>query len=257
MIGIFDSGLGGLTVLKEIKKQLPNFPLIYFGDTARLPYGTKSAKMIKEFSHENTKFLLKKGAKTIVIACNSSSAVAADFLKKNFNVPFLEVISPAVKLAIKKTKNNKIGVIATATTIKSGVYKKQLTQLSKKVKVYEKACPLFVPLIEEGWMGTQVMKQVIYKYLESLKNKGIDVLILGCTHYPLIKKFIKKEMGPSVYIVDSAQSIANILQKMVKEQCLRDVKQRKLQIFLSDEGYNFKKLSKTILGKGHSYKIAK
>lgn len=257
-VGIFDSGLGGLTVIKELLKEIPGISITYFGDTARLPYGTKSKKSILKYSKKNTEFLIKKRAKIIVIACNTSSAIATDFLKKKFKIPIFNVIEPAVESAILKTKNNKIGIIATPSTIKSCAYQKKIKEKSKKkIFIYSQDCPLFVPLIEEGWLEDKITKGVAEKYLKPFKKKGIDTLILGCTHYPLIKKLISKEMGSKVKIIDSAETFAKDFKKKFKRPRMKKKNKNKgfVKIFLSDEGYNFKKISKKVLGKRIFYKI--
>ena len=194
MIGIFDSGIGGLTVVKEIFKQLPQYQITYFGDTARTPYGNKSKELITKYAFEDTDFLLKKGAKLIVVACNTASAVASEELKNRYkDIPIFEVITPAVDKAIKVTQNKRIGVIGTKATVQSRIYEKQINKLNKDIKVLPKACPLFVPLAEEGWIKKPETKMIAKKYLHSLKIQQIDALILGCTHYPLLKELIQAQ----------------------------------------------------------------
>lgn len=218
MIGIFDSGVGGLTVAHEINKKLPNNKIIYFGDTARTPYGPKSAKIITKYSIENTKFLLNKGAKIIIIACNSASAVAADKLKKVFpKVPIFEVITPAVANAKLVTKNNKIGVIGTRATIQTDIYNKKINHKKNGYKIFNQACPLFVPLAEEGWTKTKATKLIADSYLLPLKRKGIDTLILGCTHYPLLRSVIRKSIGTKVRLVDPAARTALAVKKFIAQ----------------------------------------
>ena len=192
MIGIFDSGIGGLTVARAIEQVLPNRSLLYFGDTARTPYGTKSAQVITEYSLRNCEFLLKNGAELIVIGCNSASSVATERLRQEFDVPILEVISPAVKRAAEVTKSGKIGVIGTRATVQSGVYEHMLKASLPECKVFSVPCPLLVPLVEEGWTNRQETKMIIRRYLHPFKDKQIDTLILGCTHYPLLKELIGK-----------------------------------------------------------------
>jgi len=203
MIGIFDSGIGGLTVVKEFLKYLPEYRLIYLGDTARLPYGTKSPNLIRKWSKEISQWLLKKGAKIIVIACHTSSSLAADFLKKEFsNIPVFEIITPGIEKAVKLTKNKKIGIIGSPATIKSKVHQKKLLKINPGLKIYTQACPLFVPLVEEGWIRRRQTKEIAEEYLMPLKRKGIDTLILACTHYPLLKKIISDIVGKIVKIID-------------------------------------------------------
>jgi glutamate racemase len=247
MIGVFDSGVGGLTVVKEIFKYLPEYQIIYFGDTARLPYGTKGADFVKKYSEKITQWLLDRGAKVIVIACNTSSAWAADSLKEKFpNVPIFEMIVPAVKSAVKTTKNKRIGIIGTPGTIKSGVYKKKLAELDGGLKFYSKACPLFVPLVEEGLVDDKVTLEIAKKYLAEMKKDKIDSLILGCTHYPLLKGTIAKVMGKKVSIINPAEAITKDLKEFLEnnpavEQTIKKGSEHKF--FFSDEPYNFEKIS--------------
>ncbi len=260
MIGIFDSGIGGLTVVKEFFKYLPQYQLIYFGDTARLPYGTKSPNLIKKWSKEIVKFLLKKGVKVIVIACHTSSSLAADFLKKEFpNLPIFEIITPGIKKAIKLTKNKKIGIIGSPGTIKSGVHRKKLLKINPNLKIYSQPCPLFVPLVEEGWINHRETNEIAKEYLLSLKKKGIDTLILACTHYPILQNVISKIIGKSIKIVNPAQDLIidfkNFLEKSGKTK--NQLKKGKNHyFFVSDEPYNFKVLSKMCLGKEINAKVA-
>lgn len=244
MIGIFDSGLGGLLVAREILKKT-RAPIVYFGDTAHLPYGTKSKKAILNFSKKNIEFLLKKRAKIIVIACNTSSAIAGDFLKKKYNVPIFDVIEPVIEKIPQLNGAKKIGVIGTPATIKSGVYEKRIKRLFKDgIKVYSKGCPLLVPLIEEGWINHKVTKEILKEYLYPFKKKKIDVLILGCTHYPVLKSLIVKELGSNVKILDSSKEIAKKISSFLGKRNIKTKKEGDLKIFLSDEGYNFKKMIK-------------
>lgn len=247
MIGVFDSGVGGLTVVKEIFKYLPDCRIIYFGDTARLPYGTKGAGFVRRYSEKITDWLLKKGAKIIVVACNTSSAWAADSLKLTFgrkNIPIFEMIGPAVAEALKKTKNKRIGIIGTPGTIKSGVYKKKLAEIDGNLKFFSQPCPLFVPLAEEGWVGEKITKEIAEKYLVPLKKKKIDTLILGCTHYPLLEKIIKKIMGNKVNIINPAKSLAKELKLFLENNPIfAKVSTGKHQFFFSDEPYNLDRIS--------------
>lgn len=237
MIGIFDSGLGGLTVVKEVFKQLPEYQVVYFGDTARTPYGTKSEETIKKYSQEDTEFLIAKGAKVIVIACNTASALAYEYLKQKFDLPIFEVITPTIREAEKITQNKRIGVIGTRATINSGIYEKSLNSREKKFKIITKACPLFVPLVEENWIKKPETKTIAKKYLQSLKISNIDTLILGCTHYPLLKDIIQTKIGRRVKIVDSASAIAAALKEyLAKNPKVADtlIKVREHQLYVSD-----------------------
>jgi len=246
MIGVFDSGVGGLTVVKEIFKHLPKHQIIYFGDTARLPYGTKGAGFVRKYSAKITDWLLKKNAKVIVIACHTSSAWASDYLKNKFKgIPIFEMITPGAKEAVSITGNKKIAIIGTPGTIKSGSWEERLKELDPDLKIYTKACPLFVPLVEEGWINSNVTKEVIKEYLSDLKNKGIDTLILACTHYPILEKTIKEVLGNKINIVNPAESLAKELKYFLKENPQVDLKGGdNHKFFFSDEPYHFKKISK-------------
>lgn len=209
MIGIFDSGIGGLTVVKEIFHRLPGYQVTYFGDTARTPYGNKSPDTIIKYAAQDTEFLLSRGAKIIVVACNSASAVAAEALKKQFdNIPIFEVITPAVTEAIKATKNKKIGVIGTRATINSGIYAKKIKEFHDNSLIFNQACPLFVPLAEENWVDKPATKLIARSYLQPLKMAQIDTLILACTHYPLLRQVIQRKIGNLVMLVDPAEQVA-------------------------------------------------
>jgi glutamate racemase len=215
MIGIFDSGLGGLTVAREIMKEMPEVPVIYFGDTARTPYGGKSKETIIKYALEDAEFLISKGAKILVVACNTVSAVAISALKEKYEIPVFEVITPAAKKAVATTKNGRIGIIGTRATITSKVYEEKIKNLSPEKKVFSASCPLLVPLVEENWLDRPETKSVARCYLQPLKSAQIDTLILGCTHYPFLKKIIQPKIGRKVKIVDSAEMVA----KEVKEYC--------------------------------------
>lgn len=208
MIGVFDSGVGGMTVARAIEKILPNNRLIYFGDLARAPYGPKSSEAIIEYSRQNTKFLLSQGAKIIIVACNSAASVASDVLKKEFTVPIFEVITPAVDKVVATTRTGRIGVIGTRATIKSGVYEKKIKEFDARYQVFSMACPLLVPLVEEGWLNKLETKMIIRRYLHPLKLRNVDSFVLGCTHYPLLKNLIQPRIGKRVKIIDSSEEIA-------------------------------------------------
>ncbi len=215
MIGIFDSGIGGMTVARAVENILPNSPLLYFGDTARTPYGNKSAETIINYSLRNTEFLLEKGAKLIIIACNSASSVATQKLREEFKVPIIEVISPAARKAVEETTTGRIGIIGTRATVKSNIYQKTLTALRPDLKVYSESCPLLVPLVEEGWISKKETKMIIRRYLHPLKNRQIDTLILGCTHYPLLKNLIQTRIGKRVTLIDSSVEAATSLKDLL------------------------------------------
>ncbi len=246
MIGIFDSGLGGLTVLKEIRKLLPKDDVIYLGDTARLPYGTKSKETITRYSIENADFLMHRGASIIIIACNTASSLAGNTLKKyNTSVPVFEVITPAIKRAQRVTKNGRVGVIGTPATINSGVYEKNM----RGYRVIGQSCPLLVPLIEEGWLKRNITKKVLANYLAPLKRSRIDTLILACTHYPLLTPLIRDIMGGEITIVNPAEELAQELVQFKNRYPNRFTeKNGNIRFFVTDAPYQFETFSKTILG---------
>lgn len=207
-IGVFDSGIGGLTVVKALIRELPAESVIYFGDTARVPYGTKSKSTIVKFSLENVEFLLKHGVKCIVIACNTASSWALPTLRKYFKVPIVGVIRPGAVAAVRQTKSKRVGVIGTSATIRSSAYEAAIHRIDPSIKVFSQDCPLFVPLVEEGWLTGPITTSIAGRYLSILKEQDIDTLILGCTHYPLLSATIQEVLGDSVALVDSAQQTA-------------------------------------------------
>lgn len=249
-IGIFDSGIGGLTVFKEIERLLPNENIIYFGDTARVPYGNKSKETIIRFSTENILFLLKKKVKIVVVACNTASALSLDSLRGIFNVPLIGVIEAGVNKALKVSKNKRIGVIGTRSTINSVSYEYEILKKEKKAKVYSKACPLFVPFVEEGILSGKIVEGVVMMYLKTLKKRRIDVIILGCTHYPLLKKEIAKYLSKT-RIIDSATEVALHTKKILTDNnILRISKFRpKKDFYVTDEPCGFMKLGRLFLGR--------
>lgn len=249
-IGVFDSGLGGLTVVREIRRQLPHESVVYFGDIARLPYGIKSNEQILNYSIQNTLFLLKKKVKAVVIACNSSSSAAYRFLKNHFGVPILDVITPAVEAAILATKTQKIGLIATQATVSSGSYDKAIRKLDRSIKVYKQACTLFVPLVEEGWLDNRITDHIIDKYMKELQPSRVDTLILGCTHYPLLTRALKKAVGPKVKLIDSAIPTVEKLASLLDAMGLSYPQKRrgKLEIYVSDMPRNFQRIGERFLG---------
>lgn len=250
-IGIFDSGLGGLTVVKEIIKVLPGEDIIYFGDTARVPYGTKSKKTIEKFSVQDVHFLTRFNVKLIIAACNTSSSLALSLLKRTFKVPIIGVIEPGVKEAVSQSRTGRIGVIGTRATISSNVYQEALRKRRKDAKVFGISCPLFVPLIEEGWFNKDITKMAALSYLSPLVKEKIDVLILGCTHYPLIEGIIGEIMGSGVKLINSARAVAvevNALLELYKLKRIDKVKPR-YQFFVSDEVNLFKEQSCKFLGR--------
>ncbi|MFA6511689.1 MAG: glutamate racemase [Patescibacteria group bacterium] len=217
MIGVFDSGIGGFTVVKQLMRELPDFGIVYFGDTARYPYGDKSAETVTRYAIENTHFLLEHGATVIVIGCNTASSIAVDALKKEFPaVPIFDVITPVIHAAAATSQNKKIGVIGTRTTIGSGIYERLLKQEDKKLFVQTKATPLLVSLVEEGWAGKPETKQIVKKYLLPFQQEQVDTMILGCTHYPLLHDVIQQKAGKRVQLVDPAVETARVVAEHFK-----------------------------------------
>ncbi|MBI1883488.1 MAG: glutamate racemase [Chlamydiae bacterium] len=247
-IGIFDSGIGGLTVFSQIAKLLPYQNLIYLGDTARLPYGTKSKETIERFSWEDAQFLLQQDIQLMVAACNTVSALALPFLQKNLSIPILGVIEPAVEKALTLSKTSKIGVIGTRATIESKTYEKTFRVLNPSVQVWSSACPLFVPLVEENWMEEGESFSIAQKYLNPLIEHKIDTLILGCTHYPLLRTVIQKIMGPEIMLIDSAEATALECVKIIQdlEASPREIPQH--QFFVTDEPTRFRRMGEKFLG---------
>ncbi|HJQ73774.1 MAG TPA: glutamate racemase [Gaiellaceae bacterium] len=207
-IGIFDSGVGGLTVVHAILTALPREHLVYLGDTGRYPYGTKSAETVTRYSIENVEFLVAKGVKMLVVACNTASAVALDALQERFDLPVVGVIEPGARAAVDRTRNGRVGVIATEATIASGAYTRALRALQPALEIFTRPCPLLVPLAEEGWVEGAIPRGVVETYLATLSKSGIDTLVLGCTHYPLLRPVIADVMGDAVGLVDSAEETA-------------------------------------------------
>ncbi len=248
-IGVFDSGLGGLTVVKQIIKYLPHEDIVYFGDTARVPYGTKSRASIVRFSCENTKILLKHKVKAVVVACNSSSAYALHVLHKKFDVPVIDVIEPGAGGAVAATENKRIGVIATSATVASQAYIRAIHAIDPQIKVYQQACPLFVPIIEHGWSSKGVTQTVAAEYLKSLNKAKVDTLILGCTHYPLIKNVLRK-VNRNVKLIDSAQMVAKAVKDVLMQKDLISVSKRKGRptFLVSDHPQDFKRIARGFLG---------
>jgi len=257
-IGVFDSGVGGLTVVKQLVKYLPCEDIVYFGDTARVPYGTKSTKTIERFSVENALFLLRFKVKCIVVACNTSSSIALKLLQDNFKAPIIGVIEPGAREAISSTKAGRIGIIGTSATILSKAYESELKRIAKSefpqkyssLKTVSKSCPLFVSLAEEGWLNDPVTKQVAKRYLSVFKQKKVDSLILGCTHYPLLKDVIGSVLGRGICLVDSARQCAIETKNVLYREELLNTKKQKgvLRFFVSDEPNKFASSGRKFLG---------
>ncbi len=250
-IGLFDSGVGGLTVLREVICQLPFESTTYFGDTARVPYGSKSRDVIERFSLEIGQFLLKQDVKMIVVACNTASAFALPALKNRFSVPIIGVIEPGARAALGATRSGRIGVIGTEGTIESQAYTEALHRLKKDVQVMGQACPLIVPLVEEGWIEKAVAVDIVREYLVSLLEQNIDTLVLGCTHYPLLKTVLSKVAGPHVRLIDSAEETARSVGASLMELKLAsdpNNTNRHRHYFVSDSPAKFQKVGERFLG---------
>lgn len=248
-IGVFDSGLGGLTAVKEIMESLPNESIIYFGDTGRVPYGSRDAETILKYTRNDIRFLQNFDVKMIVIACGTASSVSLPKVKSEFNVPIVGVVDAAVYAAVRSTNNKKIGIIGTAGTIKSGSYVRLIKEYDNSIHTFTKACPLFVPLVENGHFDTPVIRLVIEEYLEDIRNQGVDTLILGCTHYPLLKKVISEYMGANVTLIDPGAEVAKYLKKKFDDGGLHgDVTDEKqYQYFVSDNVESFEELGSIFL----------
>jgi glutamate racemase len=235
-IGMFDSGIGGLTVLKAIMERMPDENIVYFGDTARLPYGTKSRETVTRFSEEITRFLMRRNIKLLVIACNTASAYALARIKSMIDIPVVGVIEPGARAASATTRNRKVGVIGTRATIQSGAYLEAIQHMDPAIKVFSTACPLFVPLVEEGWLTEDVTYEVARRYLGHLVSCGVDALILGCTHYPLIKKVLEDVMGRGTTLIDSAEETAVTVENVLRESSIASERPGgpRCEIFVSD-----------------------
>ena len=219
-IGIFDSGVGGLTVLKEVVRALPQEDTIYLGDTARVPYGTKSPETVIRYSRQIARYLLSRDIKLLVVACNTASAVALASLQREFSIPIVGVIEPGARAAAQVTRSGKVGVIGTAATVASSAYTKAIKRINPEIEVVTRACPLFVPLAEEGWVDNEVAQLTARMYLGDLRDQGVDTLVLGCTHYPILKGVIAQVMGPGVTLVDSAEQTALTVAQILSGQGL-------------------------------------
>jgi len=250
-LGVFDSGIGGLTVVSQIMKVLPKENIIYFGDTARVPYGAKSEKVIIDYAFQIANFLISKDIKMLVVACNTVTAVALELLKSKFDIPVIGVIEPGAKAAVNSTKIKKVGVIGTITTVKSNAYSKHIKKIDPSISVISKACPLFVPLVEEGWINHKVTKMVAIEYLMPLLKSDIDSLVLGCTHYPVIKKVIQAVTDNKIKIIDSAESTAVEIKNILKEKkILNSLNQSpNHQFYVSDLPHKFDEIGTRFLGR--------
>lgn len=250
-IGIFDSGVGGLTVMAEVVRHLPHENIVYFGDVGRCPYGGLSKETIVQFARQDIKFLLEHNVKYIIAACNSVSAVALEMVKKEFDIEILGVICPGAKAAIDYTKNKRVGVIGTVATIGSNSYGKEIQRLNNDIKLFSLACPLFVPLAEEGYIDKEATRLIALDYLKTLIDVDIDTLVLGCTHYPLLKNVIAKVMGDKVKLVDSAEETARQLTDVLKENGLnkQDSEEVTYKLYVSDKPDRFADMVRKFLGR--------
>lgn len=250
-IGIFDSGIGGLTVMRELTKKLPKEKIVYFGDTARLPYGDKSKETIIRYSIENAIFLLEQNVKLLVVACNTASALALDKLEKIFKIPVLGVIAPGAEIAARTTKNKRIAVLGTKGTIGSGAYQREIQKRKPEVEVYTLACPLFVPLVEERFYTHPAANLIIQEYFRSLHPHQVDTVLLGCTHYPLLKERIAQELPEGTVIIDSAQTCADKVAELLSEKGLETPSQGSPdhQFYVSDDPAKFSAMGAEFLGK--------
>lgn len=249
-IGVFDSGLGGLTVTKELMRHLPSEDIIYLGDTARVPYGTKSASLIKRYSLEGALFLLNKNVKMLVIACNTVSAIALKRLKELLRIPIIGVIEAGVIVACNETQNGRIGVIATPAVVKLKAYQNGITEFKPDAKVFSKATPLLVPLVEDGRVEDPLTEKALRNYLEPLVRQEIDTLVLGCTHYPVLKPLIKKMYNDQFRIVDSAETTAKFVREnLLKNDLIKTYGEGKIHCFVSDYPPSLKRVSKIFFGK--------
>ena len=258
-IGIFDSGIGGLTVVKSVLRLMPNENIVYFGDTARVPYGSKSNETVVEYSIQAANFLLRKNIKLLVVACNTASSVALKELRKFLTIPVIGMIEPGAKMALQESKKGIVGVIGTRATINNKAYAQELKKLNPKVKVFEQACPLFVPLAEEGWLDHKVTQLVAKEYLGELHKKKIDSLILGCTHYPILEEVIQKVVGKNVKLIDSGTPAAKLVEDYLNGRGLRNqsVHQGVSEFYVSDVPTKFREVAERFLGKKitHLHKV--
>lgn len=251
-IGVFDSGVGGLTVAREIMRQIPDERIVYFGDTARVPYGSKSPNTIIRYSRQIIRFLRTKNVKAIVVACNTASAFALETIKPELDIPIIGVVKSGAKVAAQTTQNGKIGVIGTEGTIRSEIYTKTIHRENKDAQVMGRACPLFVPLVEEGWIKDPVTVAVAERYLQPFKESDIDTLILGCTHYPLLRSTVREIMGEGVNLVNPAYETAVELRRLLAEQGIANDgkiqnREEKYQFYVSDAAEKFMQFANSIL----------
>lgn len=250
-IGVFDSGIGGLTVVRSLMERLPFENIIYFGDTARVPYGIKSVETINRYASQITEFLMKKEVKLLIVACNTMAAVALQTIKDLSNVPVLEVIAAGAKSAAKDSRTKSIGVIGTPATINSNAYARAIRLLDKEAKIFSQACPLFVPLVEEGWLDHPATRLIAQEYLKPVIAEKIDTLVLGCTHYPLLKPLLQDIAGQTVKLIDSAEAMADIAADLITKQKIGNQNRRSPEYLfcVTDVPYRFQTIGERFLGR--------
>lgn len=250
-IGIFDSGVGGLTVFRAIERRFPNESLIYLGDTARIPYGTRSLATVERYALEDAAFIESKKVKMIVVACNTASALAGERLTREINVPVITVIEPGARQAINRTRNGRIGVIATEATVASGAYERAMMAGRDGLEIISRACPLFVPLAEEGWINHDVTRQVAEEYLSDLRSSHIDTLVLACTHYPILRPIIERVMGDQINYIDSGEAVADEVERLLEEKSLvrKSDGPRTEQFYVTDSAARFRRVAELFLGR--------
>ena len=252
-IGLFDSGIGGLTVAREIMRNLPNERIVYFGDTARLPYGNKPKSTVVRFSEQIMRFLLTQDIKTIVIACNTASAMALEDIRSKAGRPVIGVGEPGARMAVRATKNKKVGIMATKSTISSGAYEREIQRLDPEVEVVGEACPLLVPLVEEGWAKDPITREILVRYLDVLLSQDVDTIILGCTHYPLLRSVVRELVGDAVTLVNPAYETAQELKRLLAERDILNTEEMDegarypYRFFVSDEAERFDDFARSIL----------
>ncbi len=249
-IGVFDSGLGGLTVVRALKHVLPSESIVYVGDTARVPYGNKSAVTVQEYARQITEFLLTKQAKLVVVACNTASALALDLLQDEFDIPIIGVIEPGVTAALSTTRNGHIGIIGTVATVTSEAYQNKLLLSNRDLSLSAQPCPLFVPLVEEGWLNGPIVEEIISTYLLPINQSSADTIILGCTHYPLLKESLQKQVKENTVLVDSADVVAVETDHVLKKYGLASAlpQQGVLDCYVTDMPARFESVASRFLG---------
>jgi glutamate racemase len=250
-IGIFDSGVGGLTVFRALERRLPGESLIYLGDTARVPYGTRSPETVERYAVEDASFIRSKNIKVIVIACNTVSALATNRLREAFDVPVLGVIGPGARRAVAATRSGYVGVIATEGTVASGAYERAMLALNPKLEVISRACPLFVPLAEEGWLNHPVTRQVAEEYLTEMRASRVDTLVLGCTHYPILRPLIDEVMGDHLAFIDSGAAVADEVAHLLEARGLlrQSAAPRRTSFYVTDAAVRFRRVAELFLGR--------